>query len=213
MIRRLWLSACLWLTLVVPGSAADPIKILFLGDNGHHRPGDRAAQLIPALKDRGVEIKYTDDVGVLKAETLNQFDGLLLFANIDNIEKEAADALLASVESGKGFIPVHCASYCFRNDDRIVALMGGQFQRHGTGVFRTRIVQPNDPIMKGFDGFASWDETYVHTKHNEKTGSCSKSEPMTPASSRTRGPARKAKAASSTQPGDMMSGPGDIPGS
>lgn len=168
MIRRLWLSVCLWLVLVVPGAAADPIKILFLGDNGHHRPGDRAAQLIPALKDRGVEIKYTDDVSVLKAETLNQFDGLLLFANIDNIEKEAADALLAYVESGKGFIPVHCATYCFRNDDRIVALMGGQFQRHGTGVFRTRIVQPNDPIMKGFDGFASWDETYVHTKHNEE---------------------------------------------
>ena len=168
MTRRVWLGGLLWLALVVPGLAADPIKILFLGDAGHHRPGDRAAQLVPALKDRGIEIKYTDDVSVLKAETLNQFDGLLLFANIDNIEKDAADALLAYVESGKGFIPVHCATYCFRNDDRIVALMGGQFQRHGTGVFRTRIVQPNDPIMKGFDGFASWDETYVHTKHNEE---------------------------------------------
>ncbi len=22
--------------------------------------------------------------------------------------------------------------------------------------------------MKGFGGFSSWDETYVHTKHNEK---------------------------------------------
>ncbi len=123
---------------------------------------------MPALKARGIEIKYTDDMSVLKAEALNQFDGLLLFANIDAIEKPQADALLAYVESGKGFIPVHCASFCFRNDDRIVALMGGQFQKHGTGVFRTRITQPNDPIMKGFDGFASFDETYVHTKHNEE---------------------------------------------
>ena len=164
----LMLGLCGWLLLAVPVAAAEPIKILFLGDNGHHRPGDRAAQLVPVLKDRGIEIKYTDDMSVLKAETLNQFDGLLLFANIDNIEKPQADALLAYVESGRGFIPVHCASFCFRNDDRIVALMGGQFQRHGTGVFRTRIVKPNDPIMKGFDGFASFDETYVHTKHNEE---------------------------------------------
>ncbi len=104
MTRRLWLCVCLWMALAASGAAADPIKILFLGDNGHHRPGELAAQLMSSLKDRGIEIKYTDDVSVLKAETLNQFDGLLLFANIDNIEKDAADALLAYVESGKGFI-------------------------------------------------------------------------------------------------------------
>ena len=166
---RLWQLVsvvCGWALLAAPAFAAEPIKILFLGDTNHHRPADRAAQLLPVLKARGIELKYTDDLSVLKAETLNQFDGLLLFANIDNIEPAAADALLEYVNSGKGFIPVHCATYCFRNDDRIVALMGGQFQKHGTGVFRTRIVKPNDPIMKGFDGFASFDETYVHTKHN-----------------------------------------------
>ncbi len=164
----LLLGLCGWLLWAAPGFAADPIRVLFLGDAGHHRPGDLAAQLVPVLKERGIEIKYTDDVSVLQAEALAPFDGLLLFANIDNIEKPQADALLAYVESGQGFIPVHCASYCFRNDDRIVALMGGQFQKHGTGVFRTRIVKPNDTIMQGFDGFASFDETYVHTKHNEE---------------------------------------------
>lgn len=165
---RLWLAFFGLLWGVTPVWAAEPVKVLFLGDNGHHRPGDLAVKLAPVLKERGIEVKYTDDLAVLQTETLNQFDGLLLFANIDNIEKPAADALLEYVASGKGFIPVHCASFCFRNDDRIVALMGGQFQRHGTGVFRTRITQPNDPIMKGFDGFASFDETYVHTKHNEE---------------------------------------------
>src|SRR5207253_1099675 len=66
--------------------------------------------------------------------------------------------------------PIHCASYCFRNSDEVVALMGAQFQRHGTGVFR---VGPSEtgakhPLMKGYGGFESWDETCVHTKHNEK---------------------------------------------
>ena len=166
--QRLLLGLCGWLLLAVPGLAAEPIRVLFLGDTGHHRPSELAVRLVPALKERGIEIKYTDEMSVLKAESLNKFDGLLLFANIDAIEPAQADALLAYIESGKGFIPVHCASYCFRNDDRIVALIGGQFQRHGTGVFRTRIVKPHDPIMQGFDGFASFDETYVHTKHNEE---------------------------------------------
>ena len=77
-------------------------------------------------------------------------------------------ALLDFVEGGKGFVPLHCASYCFRNSDAIVGLMGGQFKSHATGTFRTTIAEPNHPIMKGFQGFESWDETYVHTKHNDK---------------------------------------------
>src|SRR5262249_51186316 len=32
----------------------------------------------------------------------------------------------------------------------------------------TEIVAPEHPLMRGFGGFESWDETYVHTKHNEK---------------------------------------------
>ena len=36
-------------------------------------------------------------------------------------------------------------------------------------------MKPDHPIMKGFGGFSSWDETYVHTKHNAKDRTCSKS--------------------------------------
>src|SRR5262249_47807409 len=39
---------------------------------------------------------------------------------------------------------------------------------HGTGTFKTDVVKPDHEIMKGYEGFTSWDETYVHTKHNEK---------------------------------------------
>ena len=41
-----------------------------------------------------------------------------------------------------------------------------QFQRHGTGEFDTKIVDPDHPIMKGIEPFRTWDETYVHHKHN-----------------------------------------------
>jgi putative membrane-bound dehydrogenase-like protein len=147
---------------------AKPLRLLFLGDNGHHRPADRAAQLLPVMAERGIEIKYTDRAGDLNSETLKQFDGLIVFANIDRIEPDQARALLDYVAGGKGFIPLHCASFCFRNNDDVVALIGAQFQKHGTGVFRTTIVTPEHPIMKGYRGFESWDETYVHTKHNTK---------------------------------------------
>ncbi|HVW00354.1 MAG TPA: PVC-type heme-binding CxxCH protein, partial [Planctomycetaceae bacterium] len=34
--------------------------------------------------------------------------------------------------------------------------------------FRTTLAERQHPIMKSFGGFESWDETYVHHKHNEK---------------------------------------------
>ncbi|MBC7817565.1 MAG: ThuA domain-containing protein [Planctomycetaceae bacterium] len=152
-------------------NAADskPLKLLYLGDNGHHQPRARFGQLQPVLKARGIELEYTDVVGDLNAEKLAKFDGLVLFANIDKIEDDQAKALLAYVASGKGFVPLHCASYCFRNNDDVVALMGAQFQRHGTGTFRvvTTEAGKSHPLLKGYKGFESFDETYVHTKHNE----------------------------------------------
>ena len=156
---------------MIQSAEANDLKLLFLGDNGHHRPGDRAAQLVPVMADRGIEVRYTDDSATaLSAETLAQFDGLIVYANIDRIEDDQAKALLDYVASGKGFVPLHCASYCFRNNDEVVALIGAQFQRHGGEVFRVHPTEAaaTHPIMQGYGGFESWDETYVHTKHNER---------------------------------------------
>ncbi len=155
------------LLLASAGQAAD-LKLLFMGDNGHHRPTDRFHELAPGLEARGIELKYTDNMEDLTAETLAQFDGLVLYANIDRIEDAQAKAVLDYVASGKGFVPLHCATYCWRNNKDIVALMGGQFQRHGGQVFSVDPAEPQHPIMKGYGGFSSWDETYIHTLHNEE---------------------------------------------
>ncbi|HEY1860671.1 MAG TPA: PVC-type heme-binding CxxCH protein, partial [Gemmataceae bacterium] len=147
---------------------AKPIKILFLGDDGHHQPAVRFKQLQPVLEKRGIELTYTEKVEALNPKTLADYDGLMIYANTTKITPEQDQALLDYVEGGKGFIPLHCASYCFLNSDKYIDLVGAQFKSHGTGTFRTTIAEPNHPIMKGFKGFESWDETYVHTKHNEK---------------------------------------------
>jgi putative membrane-bound dehydrogenase-like protein len=154
----------------VPALAAEPpkLKLLFLGDGGHHQPAARFKQLQPVFAARNIEVTYSDKLDDLNAKTLAAYDGLMIYANHDRIAPAQEKALLEYVESGKGLIPVHCASYCFLDSPKYIALVGAQFRSHGTGTFRTKVVAPDHESMKGFQSFSSWDETYVHTKHNEK---------------------------------------------
>jgi uncharacterized protein len=150
------------------GQAERPLSVLFLGDKGHHLPAERAAQLTPVFAGRGIRITYTEKTDDLNPETLARYDALLIYANINEIKPAQEKALIDYVEGGGAFVPLHCASYCFLNSPKYIALVGAQFLRHGTGTFDTKIVDASHPIMKGIEPFRTWDETYVHHKHNEK---------------------------------------------
>src|SRR5205823_10736142 len=82
--------------------AAEPLKLLFLGDNGHHQPAARFAQLAPVLKERGIDLIYSDKVADLNSQTLGKYDGLVIYANTTQISPEQEQALLDYVASGKG---------------------------------------------------------------------------------------------------------------
>ena len=63
--RSFLLTICAALLLALPHDApADAVtprvKVLFLGDTGHHKPAERFAQLDPVFKQRGVDLTYTD---------------------------------------------------------------------------------------------------------------------------------------------------------
>jgi len=150
------------------GIERKPIRGLLLGDKGHHRPADFAGRIVPVLAKVGIEVDYTEDVSVL-ANTVSQlsdYDCVIVFANITEITPEQEQGLISYVESGRGFVPVHCASFCFLNSDRYVQLVGARFKEHGGERFATQIVLREHPVMKGFGGFESWDETYTHHRHN-----------------------------------------------
>src|SRR5438552_15189597 len=166
MIKIVGLAATCLFLLASGINAAEPLKLLFLGDSGHHQPAARFKQLQPVLRERGIELTYSDKVEDLNGETLGKYDGLIIYANTTRISPEQEQALLDYVASGKGFIPLHCASYCFLHSPKYIELVGAQFQRHGTGTFRTILSEMEHPIMRGFGGFQRWDEAYVHTKHN-----------------------------------------------
>src|SRR5438094_6015781 len=71
-----------------------PIKVLFLGDNGHHQPQARFRELQPVLEKRGIELTYTDSVKALDAKTLTRYDGLLIYANHTKLGADQEQALL-----------------------------------------------------------------------------------------------------------------------
>src|SRR4051794_34778247 len=100
MIRRL---LCVLTVCLVANSpllaAADPpaLRVLFLGDQGHHRPFDRAGQITPVLAARGIEVTYTEDLANLNPKTLAKYDALLVYANSTTVGPEQEKALLAYV--------------------------------------------------------------------------------------------------------------------
>ncbi|MEO7600053.1 MAG: PVC-type heme-binding CxxCH protein, partial [Opitutus sp.] len=164
-----WFGGLFAILLFALSANAQPVlKVLFLGDNGHHQPSALLRQIGPVMMSHGIQLVYTEDLNSLSLENLKRYDALLIYANIDSITPSQDQALSDYVTQGGGLFPLHCASYCFRNSDRYVSMVGGQFKSHGTGVFKTTIVDPENPVMKGFGGCESWDETYVHTHHNDQ---------------------------------------------
>ncbi len=147
---------------------AAELRVLFLGDRGAHQPRQRFDELEPVLASRGIAMKYTNDLSELTLKNLENYDALAVYANIDQIDDQYAEAILGYVAGGGGFVPIHCASFCFRNQPELVALIGAQFQRHGTGVFQARVTNSEHPVTNGFLGFRTWDETYVHHLHEEE---------------------------------------------
>lgn len=139
------------------------VEILFLGHSSEHHP---SAQYLPllasALSQEGINFTYTDDPADLNEENLAYYDGLMIYANHDSITEPQQKALMNFVSNGGGFIPVHAASYCFRNSKDYVRLVGGQFQKHDTGTFVATIIAKDHPAMQSVDTFSTWDETYVH---------------------------------------------------
>jgi uncharacterized protein len=142
------------------------VEILFLGHktNQHHNSELLADILAREYFKDGINITFTTNLDHLNKENLDQYDGLILYANHDSITASQERSLLDFVRSGKGFVPIHCASWSFRNSDEVVELIGGQFKSHKYDSFPAVIIKPDHAVMKGVSSFFTKDETYVHDK-------------------------------------------------
>ncbi len=151
---HLAIAALILLGAVVTAHAADPpeagrISVLFLGDKGIHHPADRYAQIAPVLAGRGIEVAYTENLSDLNPETLGKYDALLIYANTTKIGKnqERHSSITWPTEAASSLCTALRSASC--NSPEYIALVGAQFQQHGTGEFETKVVDPDHPIMQG----------------------------------------------------------------
>lgn len=139
-----------------------PISVLILGGSKGHKTAQMAELISSGLEGQPFHFKYTEDLNTLSPEILQLYDVLTITGNQPQIATDQERALLEAVEGGLGLVVVHCASHAFRNSSYYTELVGGRFDTHGMGVFRSRIIDANHPVMQGYNSFESWDETYVH---------------------------------------------------
>ena len=150
-------------------AGARPLRVLFLGhDQERHHPSGALLPLLAApLARRGIQLTHVmTPEEALTPEKLAHYDALMIYANHKTLTPDQERALLEFVEGGKGVVAIHCASFMFTESPRYIPLIGGQFLRHGTGEFTAEIVNPDHPAIQGLKPFKTWDETYVHTRHN-----------------------------------------------
>ncbi len=151
-----------------PTDEGRPLRVLFLGHTSTHHPSMTLMPILAApLARKGIQLTHvaTPDEA-LRPEVLAHYDALMIYANHKTLTEAQEQALVAFVEGGKGLVALHSASAMFTEAPRYIPLVGGEFHTHGTGEFSAEIVQPEHPAVRGVKPFTTWDETYVHSRHN-----------------------------------------------
>lgn len=150
------------------------IDLLFIGHgqregSGYHLSHVFAPVFNRSLGGQKIRMRYVETVDVLNDEDLASTDAVMLYANYWSMSEEQEKALLKFVDGGGAFLPVHSASACFGHSESFVDLVGARFKSHGYEEFSTTIAEgmESHPILDGYEGFVTEDETYVHADHNE----------------------------------------------
>jgi putative membrane-bound dehydrogenase-like protein len=144
---------------------AHSINVLFVGDRGFHQPVDRLSDVYGELVRAGVAVDYEDDLDVINLAVLRQYDTVVMYANQAQHAEVPFDfmrAITRYVRGGGGFVGLHCTSGCFTQSDAWLKFIGARFESHGGEVFKQQLVGEH-PLLKGWQNFEAWDETYVQT--------------------------------------------------
>jgi putative membrane-bound dehydrogenase-like protein len=146
-----------------------PVRVLFVGHEAqNHRSDLYYPMLLTALGRDAIWFDYvtTPEAAFGDADFLANYDAVLLYANHAKIDPGHWENLKSFIEEGGGFVPVHCASWCFQNIPEFDQVVGGRFAHHKTAIFRPKTMAPDHAAIKDVPGFEAWDETYVHINHN-----------------------------------------------
>lgn len=153
--------------------ATNKIRVLLVtGDDAV--PAHNWAEVSQAIKETLVsagrfEVRVCEDAGVLDSATsLARYDLIFLHlynAKTPTLSDAAKENLLQFVKGGKGLAVSHLSSASFKEWEDFHKLCGRYWvmgkSGHGPrGVFKARVANKQDPIVKGLDDFEADDELY-----------------------------------------------------
>ncbi|MEM7601217.1 MAG: ThuA domain-containing protein [Verrucomicrobiota bacterium] len=180
--RALALSAtiCVGLSIALAESGADekardaevgPIRVLFLGHKAENHQASRHYPILTkALGREAIYFDYVTDTeeAFSNFSHLQRYDAVLIYANHKTIEQSHWRNLKRFVEEGGGFVPVHCASWCFQNILEYDDVVGARFLAHGAAVFSPRNLKgaSDHPLLADLPTFEASDESYYHSDHH-----------------------------------------------
>jgi len=157
-------------TAVATAPGGSPIQVLFLGQDKSpaHDPESMFPLLASKLARRGIQLTYVRTADeAFDPVRLRYYDALMIYGDQGTLTPAQEKVLTDFVEGGKGLLAIHSASGEFTNSEKYISMIGGQLLRAGAGGdFTAEIVSADHPVMKGLKPFATWDETFVHTKQN-----------------------------------------------
>lgn len=144
--------------------AADPRKALIVwGGWPGHEPGAGARLLAGMLGEAGFAVTVTDDYAAMGTADIESYALVVPIITNDEVEKPVVQRLSAAVRAGVGLAGYHGGlATSFRRSVDWHYLCGVQWVAHPGNIvdFRVDIARPDDPIMRGIDGFAYRSEQY-----------------------------------------------------
>lgn len=152
----------------------EKFQVLFLSGgspepNTSHNGSINYHKLKPSFLRNNIDIIFSYDLDDLNKKTLSKYDAIIMYLSAGNEKPERLKALIEYVEQGGGLVALHNTSGAFDGDKDFIHLIGGEFDRHGSGNFTAKIVtdKQKHPALGGINEFEVWDETYVHKNLND----------------------------------------------
>lgn len=127
-------------------------------------------------KQHGYEVTATKDGGYFTPEKLAPFDAVMFYTTGDlttpgtdkepPMPKEGKETLINWIESGKGFLGLHCATDTFHSQggktDPYIKMIGGEFQQHGAQQdSKILVADKNFGPIKDLEEFQFPEEWYI----------------------------------------------------
>ena len=111
---------------------------------------------------RGHRVTRSQDLDMLRAEVLSEFDLLLPIWTFGELTDAQVTALMDAVANGLGMVNWHGVASAFLNSRSHKFVLGGQFVGHpgGDQVPYTIHFLDNDPLVHGLDDLAVTSEQY-----------------------------------------------------